>query len=53
MFRNDPFDWAMRLFLQAVSQTVVQPGLVMFAIGALIVTAPKPGSKNRPKPPQT
>ncbi len=51
MFRNDSFDLAMRLFVQAVSHTLVRPGLVMFVIRAMIATAPRPGSAVKPKPP--
>jgi hypothetical protein len=53
MFRNDSFDLAMRLFVQAVSHTLVWPGLATFVIGAKIVTAPRSGSAVKPKPPQT
>ena len=53
MFRNDSFDLAMRPFVQAVSHTLVWPGLAIFVIGAKIVTAPRSGSAVKPKPPQT
>ncbi len=53
MFRSDPFAPAMRLFVHVFSQAVVRPSLVTLAIGAMLVTASKPGSAVKPQPPQT